>query len=57
MIKKGDEVRILSGNRAGVIAKVEKVFSTNNIRAKITTDGPFRGEILEVVRNGDYSKN
>jgi len=56
-IKKGDTVRILNGNRAGVMAKVERVFDTNNIRAKVTTDGPFKGEILEVVRDGDYSKN
>lgn len=56
-IKKGDRVRILNGNRAGVMAKVERVFDTDNIRAKVTTDGPFKDEILEVVRKGDYAKN
>jgi ribosomal protein L24 len=55
MIKKGDMVRILRGNRAGVSAKVERVFDTNNIRAKITTE-PYEGEILEVVREGHYEK-
>jgi ribosomal protein L24 len=43
MIKKGDTVRILHGNRAGV-------------QAKVITDGPFRGEILQVVRDGHYAK-
>ncbi len=56
MIKKGDTVRILHGNRAGVQAKVLRVYDTNNIRAKVITDGPFRGEILQVVRDGHYAK-
>jgi len=57
MIKKNDTVRILNGQRAGVKAKVLRVYDTNNIRAKIITDGPFKNEILEVVRDGHYAKD
>jgi ribosomal protein L24 len=56
MIKKNDKVRILYGNRAGVMAKVLRVYDTNNIKARVITDGPFKGEILEVVREGHYAK-
>lgn len=55
-MKKNDKVKITHGNRAGCDAVVVQVFKTNNIKAKITTDGPFKNEVLELVRDGHYSK-
>jgi len=56
MIKKGSVVMITGGIRKGYRVRVLQVWRmTGNIKAEII-EGPYRGQILELVRRGDYEK-
>lgn len=56
VVKVGEIVMITGGQRAGCRAKVLAKLNGHAIKAKVTTEGYFKDEILNNVRFNQYEK-